>query len=89
MSWVDVRRLVLLRVEKCLASGQVERRIDTSRVVTDDRLHLPANLTVSSPQKGTITDLDGSRLKRGVIYTDAEFTPEGLKQVTTPRSAPE
>ncbi|MDP1588212.1 MAG: outer membrane lipoprotein-sorting protein [Prosthecobacter sp.] len=88
-SWIDVRRLVPLRVEKYLASGQLVRRIDTTRVVTSDGRHLPANLTVSSPQKGSSTELDGSRLKRGVTYADREFTPEGLKEVTSPRSAPE
>lgn len=88
-SWIDVRRLVPLRVEKYLASGQLARRIDTTRVVTNDGRHLPANLTVSSPQKGSSTELDGSKLKRGVSYADREFTPEGLKEVTTPRSTPE
>ena len=35
-SWVDARRLIPLRVEKYLASGQLARRIDTTRVATDD-----------------------------------------------------
>lgn len=88
-SWIDVRRLVPLRVEKYLAAGQLARRIDTTRVVSNDGRHLPANLTVSSPQKGSSTELDGSKLRRGVSYADHEFTPEGLKEVTTPRSTPE
>ena len=29
-SWIDVKRLVPLRVEKYLASGQLARRIDTT-----------------------------------------------------------
>lgn len=85
-SWIDVRRLVPLRIEKYTASGQLARRIDTTRVVSDDGRHLPANMTVSSPEKGSSTDLDGSKLRRGVVYTDRDFTPDGLKEVTTPRS---
>jgi Outer membrane lipoprotein-sorting protein len=88
-SWVDLRRLVPLRVEKYLASGQLARRIDTTRVVTEDNhRHIPANLTVRGLRKDSVTDLDGSRIKRSVAYADQEFTPEGFKAVTTPRSAP-
>lgn len=88
-SWVDLRRLVPLRVEKYLASGQLARRIDTTRVVReDDGSYIPANLTVRGLRKDSVTDLDGSRIKRSVAYADQEFTPEGLKAVTTPRSAP-
>ena len=35
-SWIDPRRFVPLRVEKYLPSGQPARRIETTRVVTDD-----------------------------------------------------
>jgi hypothetical protein len=85
-TWVDARRLVPLRVEKYLASGQLTRRIDSGRVVTDDiQRHVPAGLTITDPRTNSTTELDGSKLKHGVVYTDAEFTPEGLKQVTTPR----
>ncbi len=89
-TWVDARRLVPLRVEKYLAGGQSARRIDTTRVADDDRGHpIPANLTVRTPRDESVTDLDGSKIKHEVAYTDREFTPEGLKELTTPRSAPE
>ena len=35
-TWVDSRRLIPLRIEKYLASGQLAQRIETSNVVTDD-----------------------------------------------------
>ena len=35
-TWVDTRRLVPLRIEKYSGPGRVVRRIDTTRVVTDD-----------------------------------------------------
>jgi Outer membrane lipoprotein-sorting protein len=88
-TWVDTRRLVPMRVEKFLSSGQFARRIDTTRVVTADNHQIPANLTVQSSRRDSVTELDGSRIKHDVTFTDREFTPEGIKELTTPRSAPE
>ncbi|MEI9897843.1 MAG: outer membrane lipoprotein-sorting protein [Chthoniobacter sp.] len=45
-SWIDAKRLVPLRIEKYSGSGQVLRRIDTTRVVTDAGHAIPANLSV-------------------------------------------
>ena len=88
-TWVDTRRLVPLRVEKYGAPGRVVRRIETTRVVTDDKGRaIPANITVRG-SRGTTTEIDGSRLKHGVSFSDAEFTPQGLQAVSVPRSAPE
>lgn len=86
-SWIDMRRSIPMRVEKYLSSGAASRRIDTAQVVSDDlNRNLPAYLNVWDLQKGSSTEVDGSKLKHGVKYTDREFTPEGLKEVTTPRS---
>ncbi len=85
-TWVDARRSVPLRIEKYNTLGQVTRRIDSGRVVTDDiGRHVPAGLTVSDPRSSTATELDGSKLKHDVTFTDAEFTAQGIKQLTTPR----
>ncbi len=89
-TWVDLRRLVPLRVEKYGASGKLVRRIDTTRVANDDNGRpIPANLTVRGPRGDTVTDLDGSKIKHGVTYTDDDFSPEKLRDATTPRAAPE
>lgn len=89
-TWVDVRRLVPLRVEKYSAGGTLLRRIDTTRVSTDDDgHHIPANILIRRPGQDTTTELEGSRLKLRVTYADREFTPEGLKDLTAPRSAAE
>jgi hypothetical protein len=88
-SWIDMRRLVPLRVEKYSSSGNLLRRIDTTRVVADAGHHIPANLSVSGSHQGTATLIDGSRIKHDVNYTDADFSVEGLKEVTVPRGAPE
>lgn len=78
-SWIDTRRMVPMRVEKFSNSGQLLRRIDTTRVVTDDkRRHIPANLTITGP-KGSVTEIDGSKLKHDVTFDESDFTQEGLK----------
>jgi Outer membrane lipoprotein-sorting protein len=87
-SWVDSRRLIPLRIEKYLASGELARRIETSNVVTDDiGRQVPANLTVRDLRKKSTTELDGSRIKHDIRFDDAEFTPEGLRQTSIPRSS--
>ena len=79
-TWVDARRLVPLRVEKYTASGQLARRIDSTKVATDDNhRHIPANLTVRGRAQDSVTELDGSKIKHDVTFTDREFTPDGLK----------
>ena len=87
-TWIDARRLVPLRIEK-YAGQQLVRRIDTTRVVTDAGHPIPANLTVRSPRSGSTSDLDGSRIKHDVPYTDRDFTPEGMKEVALPRGSAE
>ncbi|MBV8097995.1 MAG: outer membrane lipoprotein-sorting protein [Verrucomicrobia bacterium] len=89
-SWIDPNRLVQMRIEKYSPSGEVKVRIETSRVANDDKGRpIPANLIVQTPQKGSVTELDGSRIKHNVTFSDAEFTPEGLKQVSAPTTAAE
>lgn len=79
-SWIDVKRMVPMRIEKYSESGQVARRIDTKRVVEDDRdKRVPASLTVQRAGQGTITEIDGSSVRHDVSYTDADFTPEALR----------
>ncbi|WP_395740926.1 outer membrane lipoprotein-sorting protein [Prosthecobacter sp.] len=78
-TWVDTRRLVPMKVEKYVSGGQLARRIDTTRVVTQDGRALPANLTVHDVLKGTATELDGSNIKRGMSFEEGTFSPAGLK----------
>lgn len=82
-TWVDSRRLVPLRIEKYDSSGKVVRRINTTRVLLQGGDSLPVDLKVYGPG-GSVTQITGSRLKRGVSYADTEFTPEGLKQLNAP-----
>ena len=87
-TWVDPRRLVPLRIEKYDGSGKVVRRINITRVLLDGNDSLPADLKVYGP-RGTVTEITGSRIKRGVAYADSEFTLQGLKQVTARPGSPE
>ena len=75
-SWIDVRRLVPMRIEKYSAGGQVVRRIDTTYVGRDQRdRFIPAKLTIRGPSKDSITEFDGARIEQGMQFTDRDFTP--------------
>lgn len=87
-TWVDTRRLVPLRVEKYGGSGgnKLVRRIETTRVVNDDKGRaIPANLAIRGPGGDSTTQLDGGKITHAISFTDAEFTPEGIKQTSIPR----
>jgi len=88
-SWIDTRRFVPLRIEKYASSGELLRQIRATRVVADAGHHIPADLTVAGARPGSSTLLDGSRIKHNVIYTDRDFTIEGLKEIAAPRSSPD
>lgn len=78
-SWIDPARLVPLRIEKYSASGELVRRIDTTRIAKDERHHpIPAHLVVHGPRKNSVTELNGVRIDQDVAFTDADFTPSGV-----------
>src|SRR6516225_5156148 len=87
-SWIDPRRFVPLRVEKYMTGGRLARRIDTTRVAADDRgRFIPAGLTVRGLRTDSFTELDGSTIKHGMAYANADFSPEGLREISPPHSA--
>ena len=78
-SWIDLRRLVPLRIEKYSASGELIRRIDITRVARDEKHHpIPAALTVHGPRKNRVTEFNGAHIDQDVNFTDADFTPAGV-----------
>lgn len=86
-TWVDLRRMVPMRIEKYLPSGALARRIDTTRVATDDRQRqIPSDLTVSGARADSATELSGSRINHGVNFANGTFTAEGLKDLSPPRT---
>lgn len=87
-SWIDPRRLVPLRVEKYSPDGKLLRRIDTTRVTPQGGRNMPAGLSVRGAGGQSLTALDGSRLQRDVNFTEAEFAPQGLKNLKAPASMP-
>ncbi len=85
-SWIDTKRMVPLRVEKYNSAGAVLVRIETTNVEKDDLdRHLPASLTITRAGSSGSTVLEGSRIKHGVTLTEADFSTEGLKTLTTPK----
>jgi hypothetical protein len=89
-SWIDTKRLVPLRVEKYSPSGKLVRRIETTRVLNDDQGRpVPANLTVRGPGGDSVTELDGGKISHRITFSDADFSPEGIKQTVIPRGSPE
>lgn len=88
-SWIDIKRMVPMRVEKHLASGQLARRIDTTRVSKDDTDRpVPSSLTVQRPGQNSITELEGSNSRHDVVYSDSDFTPEALRKLASSGSTP-
>jgi hypothetical protein len=80
-SWIDLRRLVPMRIEKYSAAGQVVRRIETTYVGRDQRdRFIPAKLTVRSSSKDSITEFDGARIEQGMQFIDRDFTPETISK---------
>ena len=86
-SWIDVKKMVPMRVEKYLASGQVAKRIDTMDVKEDD-LNRPVTRTLVVQRAGrdSVTEVEGTEIKHDVIYSDADFTAEGIQKLSPPRS---
>ena len=82
-SWIDMKRIVPLRVEKYSASGQLVKRIDTTRVAEDDTdRKVPASFIVQRPGQASVTELEGSNSKHDVSYSDADFTPAALRSAS-------
>src|SRR5437762_8409486 len=79
-TWVDPRRMVPLQIEKYDSAGKVVRRINITRMLLDGGDSLPADLEVSRPG-GSVTHITGSSIKRGLNFSDTEFTAEGLKEL--------
>lgn len=79
-SWVDTKRLVTLRVEKFNRSGQMVRRITTTKVTKDDTgHHVAASLVVQRAGKTGQTSLEGSNSQHGAASGDSDFAPEALR----------
>lgn len=78
-SWIDLKRMIPLRVDKYNASGKLARRILTTRVAKDDNgRQIPASFSVQGPTLGSPTVIEGSSSKHDVTFTDADFTPEAI-----------
>lgn len=87
-SWIDTKRMVPLKIEKYLSSGQLGRQITTTRVAKDDTDRpIPASVLVQRPGQTSVTEIEGSNSKHDVTFTDGDFTTEALRKVTPATSA--
>ena len=85
-SWIDLRRMVAMRVEKYDRAGRLLRRIETTQVIKDDTgRHLPSELTVSRAGSSTVTGIDGSNIRHDVQYSDQDFTAQALANIQESR----
>jgi hypothetical protein len=80
LSWIDVKRMVPLRVEKYLDNGKLARRIDTTRVVKDDTgRSVGASFTLQRPGQDSKTEIEGSNSRHDLSLPDSDFTTEALR----------
>lgn len=78
-TWIDLKRMVPLRVDKYLKSGKLGLRIMTTRVGKDDTgRQIPTSLSIQGPGLGAPTVIEGSSSKHDVKLTDADFVPQAI-----------
>lgn len=81
-SWIDIKRMVPLRVDKYFSSGKLARRVLTTRVAKDDNgRQIPASFSVQGADLGSPTVIEGSSSKHDVNLADGDFTPEAIGKV--------
>jgi outer membrane lipoprotein-sorting protein len=85
-SWIDTRKMVPLRIEKYDTSGNLVRKITTTRVAKDDDgRYIPATLMVERTGSSTRTEFEGSKIRHDVELSDRDFEVEGIADGTVPR----
>ena len=81
-SWIDLKRMVPLRVEKYTDSGKVAKRIDTTRVAKDDiGKSVGASFTLQRPGQDSLTVIEGSNSKHDMTLPDSDFMPDALRSL--------
>ncbi len=85
-SWIDPQKLVAMKVEKYDGSGKLVRTIETTRVYRDERrMYISASLRIRRSGSGTVTEIEGSNIRRDVEYKDQDFTTKALNDFRLPR----
>lgn len=73
-SWIDPRKMVVMKVEKFDRAGRLVRRIETAGVAKDDLgRNVPASMTVRRTGSGTTTEIEGAGIRHDAAAADAEF----------------
>jgi outer membrane lipoprotein-sorting protein len=86
-SWIDVKKMVPMRIEKYSTGGQLALRIETKDTHKDDLgKWVTKSLLISRAGAGSTTQIEGTEIKHGVNYSDADFTAEGMQKLVVPSS---
>lgn len=81
-SWIDIKRMIPLRVEKYSSAGKLAKRIDTTRVAKDDKgKSVAASFTLQRSGQDSVTEIEGSNIKHDVSFPASDFTPESLRSL--------
>lgn len=82
LSWIDLKRMVPMRVDKYGESGKLVRSIYTTRVSKDDTGRtVPSSFRVVRAGDESPTEIEGSNSKHDVPLADSDFTPEALRSL--------
>lgn len=85
-SWIDMKKLVPMRIEK-YSGSRLAVRIDTRDTHKDDGgKWVTKGLAITRSGSGSSTLIEGTEIKHGVNYADADFTPEGMQKLVIPTS---
>ncbi len=86
-SCVGIKEEIPLIIERFDADGELIARIRADKLVfREDRGWLPAALTVESPLTQERASIRFTRSDRDVVYAPEEFTPEGVRALSAPKS---
>ncbi|MCB1226726.1 MAG: outer membrane lipoprotein-sorting protein [Verrucomicrobiales bacterium] len=84
--WVDEKRYVTQRIDAWTGRGDApDRRVETDKVVRGaNDYFIPASFTVRDLHSSAATRVEGVRSVSDVSYTDADFEPAALGEVSGP-----
>lgn len=73
-SWIDPRKMVVMKVEKFDKAGHLVRRIETTGVAKDDLgRNVPSAMDVQRTGSGSTTEIEGAGIRHDAAVADADF----------------
>jgi hypothetical protein len=85
LSWIDDKRLAVMRIHIYDGGAQPARTVETEKLIRGDSgYYLPASFTIRTAATGSSTLLEGVRSDSGLTFTDADFTDTAMQVITGP-----